>query len=190
VSIEKLRQEENVTVSWSFFPLHPETPPEGKSLSDLFKGRESQVQSFQNQIKSLAEKEGLPYGDRSMTYNSRLAQELGSWADTQANGEALHDVLYRSYFVDNVNISDIDVLVRLAGQAGLKEEEARDVLQDRRFSQKVDEDWQRARGMGLSGVPTFVSSELYVVGCQTYDVLMRFLSHLRKLKSEAKTNSA
>jgi predicted DsbA family dithiol-disulfide isomerase len=119
-----------------------------------------------------------------MTYNSRLAQELGSWADTQRNGEGLHDLLYRSYFVENRNISDVEVLIELVKQAGLDETEARNVLADRRFGQKVDEDWQRARALGLSGVPTFVSAELYVVGNQTYDVLLRFLNHLRKLKSE------
>jgi predicted DsbA family dithiol-disulfide isomerase len=124
-----------------------------------------------------------------MTYNSRLAQELGSWADTQRNGEGLHDLLYRSYFVENRNISDVEVLIELVKQAGLDETEARNVLADRRFGQKVDEDWQRARALGLSGVPTFVSAELYVVGNQTYDVLLRFLNHLRKLKSEEKCES-
>ena len=156
---------------------------EGKSLKDLFKGRESQVQAFQQQIKSVADQECLPYGERTMTYNSRLAQELGSWADTKDNGEPLHDILYRAYFVDNLNISDVDVLVQLAEQAGLDGDEAREVLTDRRFSEKVDNDWKKAQSLGLSGVPTFVSSELYVVGCQSYDVLMRFVNHLRKLKS-------
>ena len=156
---------------------------EGKSLAELFKGRESQVRSFQQQIKTAADKEGLPYGERTMTYNSRLAQELGSWADTQPNGEALHDLLYRAYFVDNVNISDVEVLVDLAGQAGLDRREAGLGLSERRFSEKVEDDWRRARALGLSGVPTFVSSELYVVGCQPFDVLMRFVEHLRSAGS-------
>ena len=178
-----MRQEENVTVSWSFFPLHPETPPEGKSIKDLFKGREAQASSFQQQIKSIADQEGLPYGDRSMTYNSRLAQELGSWADTKETGELLHDLLYRAYFVDNLDISDIEVLVDLTAQAGLPAGEARAVLTDGPFGDKVDDDWRRARSLGLSGVPTFVSDDLYVVGCQSFEVLMRFVNHLRKLKS-------
>lgn len=176
-----------MTVSWSFFPLHPETPMEGKSIKQLFKGRESQVSSFQKQIKAIADEQGLPYGERTMTYNSRLAQELGSWADTKENGELLHDLIYRAYFVDNANISDAGVLIELAAKAGLNAEEARSVLTQRSFSNKVDEDWRKARSMGLSGVPTFVSNELYVVGCQTYDVLMRFVNHLRKLKAEEVT---
>lgn len=57
---------------------------------------------------------GLPYGERTHTYNSRLAQELGAWADTQPGGEAIHDALYRAYFVDAVNISDVDALIEIA----------------------------------------------------------------------------
>ena len=37
--IEKLKAEQNVKVEWVHFPLHPETPPEGRALADLFRGR-------------------------------------------------------------------------------------------------------------------------------------------------------
>jgi predicted DsbA family dithiol-disulfide isomerase len=196
-----------VTVSWSFFPLHPETPESGLALTDLFKGRESQLEGFQRQLSEVAAREGLPYGNRVMTYNSRLAQELGSWADslpttadgflpttadgslpTTADGplptpaDRLHDLIYRAYFVDNQNISDIDVLIDLAGKSGLDSVEARRVLLERTESDKIDRDWIRARNMGISGVPTFASADLVVVGCQTYDILMRFVDHLKKLK--------
>ena len=185
VSIEKLRQEEDVQISWSFFPLHPETPAEGRSLTDLFRGRESQLAAFQIQMKQVAEKEGLPFSDRTMTYNSRLAQELGSWADTQVGGDIIHDKLYRAYFVENLDISNTEVLLELVAQCDLDVDAARVVLAERSFSEKVDHDYERARSLGLNGVPTFVSAELQVVGCQTYDVLMRFVNHLRKLKVEA-----
>ena len=58
--------------------------------------------------------EGLPYGERTMTYNSRLAQELGKWADTQPGGEALHDALFRAYFVEARDISQPAVLLEIA----------------------------------------------------------------------------
>lgn len=160
---------------------------EGRSLNDLFKGREDQLNSFQERMKSVAAEQGLPFGERTMTYNSRLSQELGSWADTQPNGEVLHDALYRAYFVDNRDISDVDVLIQLADTSHLDADLARKVLAERTFREKVDDDWNRARSIGLSGVPTFVSSDLYVVGCQSYDVLLRFLNHLRKLKGAEAT---
>ncbi len=127
--------------------------------------------------------EGLPYGDRTMTYNSRLAQELGAWADTVPGDWSLHDVLFRAYFVDNLNIGDPDILVRLAEQAGLDGHAAREVLATRSYSDAVDNDWRRAQSLGLTGVPTYVHDELCVVGCQPYDVLMRFVNHLRRERS-------
>jgi hypothetical protein len=33
-------------------------------------------------LKRAADKEGLPLGERKKTYNSRLAQELGKWAES------------------------------------------------------------------------------------------------------------
>ena len=185
MSIDQLRQEENVTVSWSYFPLHPETPAEGQSLMELFRGRESAIEGFYQQIKSIADDLELPYSKRDMTYNSRLAQELGAWADTQEDGEKLHDALYRSYFVDNQNIGDTTVLLSLTEKAGLDVAKAEEALTNRLFSPAIDQHWQRAQGMGLSGVPTFVCDELYVVGHQQYEVLMRFLNHMRTLKTEA-----
>ena len=71
-------------MKWIHFPLHPDTPQEGRAMTDLFAGRsETEMKARQNQMKSLMEQEGLPYGERTHTYNSRLAQEIGAWADTQ-----------------------------------------------------------------------------------------------------------
>lgn len=154
---------------------------EGQPLTELFKGREERLLAFQEHMKQLMADEGLPWGERTMTYNSRLAQELGAWADTKPGGEALHNLLYRGYFVDNLNIADPATLTSLAEQAGLDASEAEHILTDRTFSDTVDRDWERARQLGINGVPTFVSNELCVVGCQPYEILMRFVNHLRTL---------
>ena len=140
---------------------------------------------MKERMKGLMAEAGLPYGDRSHTYNSRLAQELGKWADTQAGGEAIHDLLYRAYFVDNVNIGDIEELVNIASRAGLDEDAARKVPEEREFEYEVDEDWRLSREIGVTGVPTFYSNDLAVVGCQPYETLERFLKHLIELREQA-----
>ena len=66
-----------------FFPLHPETPQDGLALEDLFEGRGYDLNAMYMQMKARMDAEGLAYGQRSHTYNSRLAQELAKWADTQ-----------------------------------------------------------------------------------------------------------
>ena len=183
MSIEKLKENYPVQIRWIHFPLHPDTPREGRSLEDLFPGRD--LTPMKEKMKGLMAEAGLPYGDRSHTYNSRLAQELGKWADTQEGGDGIHDLLYKAYFVDNVNIGDIEELVSIAAKAGLDSEAARKVLEDRQFEFEVDEDWRLSREIGVTGVPTFYSNDLAVVGCQPYETLERFVQHLVELREQA-----
>jgi predicted DsbA family dithiol-disulfide isomerase len=172
VRIEKLRREHGVKLEWVHFPLHPETPVQGgRSLADLFAGRNLDLKSMHAQMKARMDAEGLPYGERTHTYNSRLAQELGKWADTQAGGEALHDALFRAYFVEARDISQPSVLLEIAERVGLPVDEARRVLQDRTFKAAVDADWALSRRYGVTGVPTFVAGRRGVVGAQPYEVL-------------------
>jgi len=171
VRIEKLKTAHNVKVEWVHFPLHPETPPEGRALAALFGGDEADRQTRHAQMKARMTAEGLPYGERTMTYNSRLAQELGKWADTQPGGEALHDALFRAYFVDACDISQPAVLVDVAQRVGLSVEGAREVLEKRTFKDAVDADWKLSRQYGITGVPTFVVGRYGVVGAQPYEAL-------------------
>jgi predicted DsbA family dithiol-disulfide isomerase len=171
VRIEKLKAEHSVKVEWVHFPLHPETPPEGRSLDDLFAGRNIDRKARHADMKARMDAEGLPYGERTMTYNSRLAQELGKWADTQPGGEAVHDALFRAYFVEARDISRPAVLLDIARQVRLPVEAAREVLEKRTFKDAVDADWELSRQYGITGVPTFVAGRYGVVGAQPYEKL-------------------
>ena len=173
--IERLRTEHNVKIEWVHFPLHPETPAEGRSLAELFAGRGVDRKAMHAQMKARMEAEGLPYGERTMTYNSRLAQELGKWADTQPGGEAIHDAMFRAYFVEARNIGDPAVLLEIVDKLGLSSEDAREVIEKRTFKDAVDQDWALSRQLGVTGVPTFVAGGYGVVGAQPYETLERLV---------------
>jgi predicted DsbA family dithiol-disulfide isomerase len=160
-----------VQVKFVHFPLHPDTPQHGKSLAELFAGRGYDMAKMQAQMRARMDAEGLPYGDRKMTYNSRLAQELGKWAESQPGGDAIHDALFKAYFVDGKNIGDLAVLVELAGSVGLDKAKAREALEKRTQKAAVDADWEKSRQYGVTGVPTFVVGERGVVGAQPYEAL-------------------
>ncbi|MBV8122426.1 MAG: DsbA family protein [Alphaproteobacteria bacterium] len=173
--IEKLKQAFAVETKLVHFPLHPETPAEGRSMAELYAGRDVDPEAMYARMKRLMDAEGLPYGRRTHTYNSRLAQELGKWADTQSGGEAVHDALYRAYFVDARNIGDPEVLVDIAQSAGLAADKARPVLAERRFKDEVDADWAKSHAYGITGVPTFVAARYGVVGAQPYEALVQLV---------------
>jgi predicted DsbA family dithiol-disulfide isomerase len=174
--MEKLRRAYDVRFRYTLFPLHPKTPEEGRSLEDLFAGRRGDLAASRERLTRLMAQEGLPYdGERSMTYNSRLAQELAKWAETQPGGEGIHDALYRAYFVDGLNIALVNSLLGVVRRMGLPEDEGREALVSRRFREAVDLDWRRCREFGITAVPTFFVGSQAVVGAQPYEVLERLV---------------
>ena len=160
---------------WVYFPLHPDTPAEGLPLKDLFAGRGFDLEAMHTRMKGLMDAEGLPYSRRTHTYNSRLAQELAKWADSQPGCESIHDALYRAYFVDGRNIGDPEVLIDIAQSVGLPIAAAREVLANRTFKDAVDADWEESRKRGITGVPSFIAGKYKVVGAQPYSVLADLL---------------
>lgn len=173
--VEKLKEAFDVEPVLVHFPLHPDTPAEGREMAAFYKERGTDPEAAYQRMKTLMDAEGLPYGRRTHTYNSRLAQELGKWADTQQGGAALHDALYRAYFVDARNIGDPEVLIDIVRSVGLPAEEARAAIAERRFKDAVDADWAKSHRYGVTGVPTFVADRYGVVGAQPYDVLAQLV---------------
>ena len=175
--IEKLKKNYDITVKLVHFPLHPDTPEEGVSLDVLFAGSKAEERAArQERMTGLMKAEGLPYGERTHTYNSRLAQELGKWADTQEGGFALHDAIYKAYFVDGRNVGDVETLVGLAASVGLSADAAREVLTKRTFRDAIDQDWKSSRAAGVTGGPTFAAGGYGVVGAQPYEVLEQLMA--------------
>jgi len=175
VRIEKLRATYDIEPVLVHFPLHPDTPVEGREMAGFYAQRGLDPEAMYQQMKARMDAEGLPYGRRTHTYNSRLAQELGKWADTQPGGAALHDALYKAYFVEARNIGDPDILVEIVEQVGLDGAEARKVLDERRFKDAIDADWQKSAAYGVTGVPTFVAARYGVVGAQPYEALVQLV---------------
>src|SRR5262245_18095944 len=129
-----------------------------------------------NRMKALMESEDLPYGRRTHTYNSRLAQELAKWADAKPGREAIHGTLDRAYFDELRNVGDPDVLVDVARSVGMPADAVHDVLVKRTFEAAVDADWEKARRYGITGVPSFIAGKYKLVGAHPYDVLAQFVT--------------
>ena len=164
-----------LSIKWVQFPLHPETPKEGLSLEELFAGRDLDIPAIQQHLRELMRLEGLPYGNRTHTYNSRLAQELSKWGEKFPESSLLNQKIFEAYFVNGQNLADQNLLINLAGEAGLSTQEAVAVLENRSYKEAVDFDWMRSRQIGISGVPTFVIGQYGISGAQSYEILERFV---------------
>ena len=175
--IKKIKKEFKVAIQLIHFPLHPETPVEGRTLLELFGSTQDDIDQKNKRMKELMVNEGLPYNHRSHTYNSRLAQEIGIWAQTIDNETSIHDNFFEAYFVQGLNVGLESVILDVVSKSGLDTEEAKNVIKNRLFKKNVDEDWNKSRNYGVTGVPTYVYEKQSMVGAQPFENLVEFLNH-------------
>jgi predicted DsbA family dithiol-disulfide isomerase len=175
--VAKLQQELPLQVQWTPFPLNPRIPPEGMLLATMLPGMD--LDSSHKRLYSLMDELGLPHGQRTRIYNSRLAQEVAMWANTQTGGAVLWGLLYRAYFVKERNLADAAVLLQVVHEAGLDVEAAGVVLAEGTFSAEVDACWQRARELQISGIPTFIAGGYQMTGYNPEAELRRFIEFVQ-----------
>ena len=100
-----MRENFEVDIRWRAFPLHPDTPEEGLALAELYAGRGLDPCEVTARQKRAAAEAGLPMGERTKTYNSRPATEMGKWAESKGKGDEFHKAVFRAYYVDGINIA-------------------------------------------------------------------------------------
>ena len=146
-------------------------------MDDLFKkkGLPIDVDKAMTELQAVAARFDLEMGKRTMTYNSRMAQELGLWAESSGKGHEFHNEAFRAYFARGDNIADHSVLLDMAAAVGLDRQDAKKVLEERTFAQAVDKDWELSRAKGVTAAPTFFMGLDRLVGAQPYEVLEKMV---------------
>jgi len=172
---DRLKREREIEFRWTLFPLHPEVPMEGKELSEFFRGRTEQLEASKGRLKEAAAATGLPLARRNRISNSRRAQELEKWAATLGKADEFRRRTFHAYFAEGKDIALLEVLEDIISSIGLPPEEVWDVLTLELFAQAVDEDWTRARQMGVTVVPFYLCNKEPLVGYRPYKEFLRLV---------------
>ena len=173
--IERLQHEFGIDIRWTAFPLYPEIPAKGVTFDALFKDKDGDISRMMIILKRIANRLGLPLGEPKITYNSRLAQELGKWSESKGKGHEFHKAVFYAYFVKEQPIDEIQVLIKLAESVSLNGKDAQKIIQDRTFRAAVDLDWKRSYELNITEVPTFILNHQVLVGAQPYETLRNLL---------------
>lgn len=109
------------------------------------------------------------------------AHELVRHAAGQGKGVAVHDRLFRAYFVENRDIGRIDVLTELAEEIGLDRTLTRVELDIDQYTDAVRAAQEAAYARGIRAVPAYIDrngpdSRLHV-GALEYPDLKEWLEH-------------
>ena len=175
--VKKLKKAYKIDIELIHFPLHPDTPVEGRKLLDLFRSTQDDIDKKNQNMSALMKNEGLPFNDRVYTFNSRLAQEIGVWAEKLDHSTSIHDNFFEAYFVHGLNIGLENVILEIVDKSGLDRDEAKKIIQNRLFSDEIDQHWKKSRNYGVTGVPTYVYNNQSIVGAQPLENLSEFLDY-------------
>jgi predicted DsbA family dithiol-disulfide isomerase len=167
------------------FELNPDMPPGGENLAQRLErkfGRSpAEMEAAQAQMRERAAAAGFEMAPRPQgrIYNTFAAHRLLHWAELHGRQLALKEALFTAYFTRDQAIDDPDVLAHAAGEAGLSEEEARDVVGSGRYADEVRAEEARWRMLGINSVPSIVLESAHLVsGAQPPEVFERVLREL------------
>jgi predicted DsbA family dithiol-disulfide isomerase len=129
--------------------------------------------------------------DRAQRANTLLAHRLIWWAGRPASPvsqDAMKERLLQAYFMDGVNVGDVEVLADCAADIGVDRGDAISFLESSEGTDEVAADLDRARDSGITAVPTYVFNDQWAVpGAQDPAT---FAKVLRRMAERARVDAA
>lgn len=180
-----------VEIVYHSYELAPDTPPDydGSEVDYLAERKgvsPEQAQQMIDRVTEVAKGSGLAYRyDLLHHANTGKAHRLLHFAKEQGRQLELVERLMSAYFTEGRHVGEDDELVRLAVDAGLDEDAAREIVTTDRYTTDVRRDQAQAQAYGITGVPFYVIDGTYgVSGAQPAEA---FAQILRQVWSERRS---
>lgn len=178
---------EDIEVRWRAFQLDPTASTEPGPLQPAIDAKygAGAFESMSARLSALGAEDGIDYRwDEIQRVSSRAALDLVAWVESEQGSEAaerLHDRLFRAYFTEGANIADPESLVRWAEDVGIDRSLAAEAVAAGAGAGAVDADLVQAGQRGISGVPSFVFEDTWMVsGAQDVETLRSVIEQIRE----------
>ena len=182
-ALARFEHRDDVRVTWRSFELDPAAPAErggerAARLAEKYGITVERAREMEHQMTERAAGEGLDFRfDIQRSGTTFDGHRLIHLAGEHGLQDAMKERLLRAYFSEGALMSDRDTLVRLAGEVGLDQDEARQALSSERYATEVREDERTASQFGISAVPTFVIDRaIGASGAHPPDALLELLT--------------
>lgn len=192
-ALETFSAKENVEIIHRSFELDPEASADaGGDLNALLAKKYGKsvevVQQMTTNIAKQASILGLEFNfDIAVPTNTFDAHRLMHFAAERGKAAELEERLFKAYFTDGLNVGDVEILVQLATQVGLDQQEVYEFLISDEYALAVRADEQMAQKLNVGGVPFFVFDQKYAIsGAQPVET---FLQVFEKMQTDAAESS-
>lgn len=159
-------------MEWLNIEIHPETPPQGRSIRELFPI--SSVDGMYAHLNEMGRQYDINFTAHDWLANSRLAILLGEYIRLRSPDlqDSYHEAVFKSYFTEGQNIGDQTVLANILQQLGLEPDTLSKALIDPASKARMQENSQSAIRGRVTGTPTFFIGNERVVGAQPFESLL------------------
>ena len=192
------RTADAVTAEMHFqpFELNPQMGPQGQDVTEHLTEKYGSTAEQQAKIREAIRQRGAEVGftfrreGRGRIWNTFDAHRLLHWAGLEHADKqhALKKALLEAYHGRAENVSDVEVLVRVAASVGLDAARARAILASDEYADAVRGTEQRYLQSGIHSVPAVIINEKYLIsGGQPADT---FEQALRKIAADMSTAQA
>jgi len=151
------------------FELNPNMAPEGENIGEhiakKYGSTPEQSAANRQMIRDRAAALGFTMNGSadSRIYNTFDAHRLLHWAEIEGKQAALKHALFETYFTEQKDPSNQDVLVAAAEKAGLDGAAAREVLASGRYADEVRAAEQLWQSRGINSVPAIVIEDKWLI---------------------------
>lgn len=168
-ALSQLEDKVDSKMTFQPFELNPDMPAEGQAFQEHITQKYgiTKEQSDQNrlQIKARGEEIGFDFNfnDESRMRNSFDAHRLLHWAENEGKQAELKMALFKAHFTNNLDVSNYDVLAKLAAAVGLNSAAAKGILENGQYAEEVRQQetfWQQN---GITAVPTIIINNKYAI---------------------------
>lgn len=178
-------------VVWRPYQLNPDMPPKGmdrKTYLETKFGNKDQANKVYSRIAEMGREEGIDFAiEKQKRLPSTIdSHRLNHWAHTAGVQDAVIEILFKKYFIEGADISDPEVLIAVAEEAGMDGDIVRGLLAGDADRDLILKEEAIGRQMGVSGVPCFVvAQKLALVGAQDPETLLRAIDQAAQMERDA-----
>ncbi|WP_209123751.1 DsbA family oxidoreductase [Alkalihalobacillus sp. BA299] len=187
-ALEKFAHSDDVEVKFKSFELDPNASRDtNESVYEILAKKYSmsieEAKKMTEEVVAQARTVGLNFDFNTMLRTNTLdAHRLAKLAETKGKDKEVAERLLSAYFIEAKHIGDHATLTSLAVATGLDLQEVKDVLNGNDFEEEVRFDQNKAKDIGVQGVPFFVINDKYAIsGAQATET---FLNALEKVWDE------
>ena len=164
------------------FELNPQLPPEGEDATEHLRRKygssAQQIEANREAIRKRGAALGFTFNmdRRARVFNTFDAHRLLHWAELEGRHLPLKHALLEAYFTDGEDVSAHATLARLAGEVGLDEARARQILASDEYARDVRTQEQYYLDRGIQSVPaTIINDQHLITGGQPPEIFERML---------------